>query len=63
LGKTPGKDAQAGKRTYVAELGLDAARSLCDAYTSRATAALEPLGTPAAALLSELAERLTDRSR
>ena len=61
LGKTPGKDAAAGKRTYVAELGLDKTRALGEHLTARATAALAPLGRGAAAL-KELAEALAKRT-
>jgi geranylgeranyl pyrophosphate synthase len=44
IGKTPGKDAAAGKRTYVSELGLAAAREMGRELTCDAQAALEPLG-------------------
>jgi geranylgeranyl pyrophosphate synthase len=61
LGKTPGKDAQAGKRTYVSELGLEAARTLAQEVTAAAVAALEPLA-PKAAGLAVLAKSLTGRT-
>ena len=40
LGKTAGKDARAGKATYVAIHGLDAARAIAGEYTSSTIAAL-----------------------
>ena len=44
LGKTPGKDAKAGKRTYVTVLGLEKARLLGQQLTEEAILALTPLG-------------------
>lgn len=44
LGKTPGKDAAAGKLTYVSLLGLDEARRMGEHLTQRACDALIPLG-------------------
>ena len=61
IGKTPGKDAAAGKRTYVTELGLDRTRAMGEELTRQAIAALEPLGRRAAPL-SELAEMLARRT-
>jgi len=61
LGKTPGKDAQAGKRTYVSELGLEAAKTLAQEITAAAVVALEPLA-PKAAGLAVLAKSLTGRT-
>ncbi len=61
LGKTPGKDAAAGKRTYVAEAGLDEARRLAEHKTAEAVAALAPLGD-AAAGCRRLAELLAERT-
>jgi len=61
LGKTPGKDAQAGKRTYVSELGLAAAKTLAQDITASAVAALEPLA-PKGAELAVLAKSLTGRT-
>jgi farnesyl diphosphate synthase len=61
LGKTPGKDAASGKRTYVTEMGLDAARRLGDELTARAVAALAPLG-PGADKLAQLAQALAMRT-
>ena len=43
LGKTAGKDAKAGKTTYVKLHGLSAAREFAAAHTHRAVAALESL--------------------
>lgn len=60
LGKTPGKDAAAGKRTYVTELGLDRTRDLAAELTNRAVEALSPLGERGrrlAALATQLGER------
>ncbi len=57
LGKTAGKDARAGKTTYVSLHGLDAARRLAAEQTDRAAAALRSLpGDPAFLLF--LAERM-----
>ncbi|WP_445143649.1 polyprenyl synthetase family protein [Dyella sp. Tek66A03] len=47
LGKTPGKDAQDHKPTYVSLLGLDASRELARQLGERAHAALAPLGARA----------------
>jgi geranylgeranyl diphosphate synthase type II len=48
LGKTAGKDAQAGKATYVTHFGLQGARELADASHARALRRLERLpGDPA----------------
>ena len=44
LGKTAGKDAADNKPTYVALLGLDAARALAGELHEKALASLEPLG-------------------
>ena len=46
LGKTPGKDAAAGKLTYVAVYGLEAARSEAERLRSEADAALAKLPQP-----------------
>jgi geranylgeranyl diphosphate synthase type II len=43
LGKTAGKDARAGKTTYVSLHGLEAARRLAERETTRATEALRAL--------------------
>ncbi len=60
LGKTPGKDAQAGKRTYVTELGPARAEQLGRELTDSAIAALQPLGQNAEKL-KYLAKLLTER--
>ena len=60
LGKTAGKDAAAGKSTYVSILGLEAARSEAARLTAEAHAALAPLGS-AADRLREIAEHLLAR--
>lgn len=44
LGKSAGKDQQAGKSTYPAVHGLEPSRQAARALTDRALAALEPLG-------------------
>lgn len=61
LGKTPGKDAAAGKRTALSQIGLDAARKLAAELTAGAIDALATFG-PAAEELRVLARRLTDRN-
>ncbi|NLW87978.1 MAG: polyprenyl synthetase family protein [Planctomycetes bacterium] len=61
LGKTPGKDAAAGKRTHVVELGLDKAQSRAAELTRRAVNALSPLGQEAQRL-RELALLLEQRT-
>ncbi|HEX2749984.1 MAG TPA: farnesyl diphosphate synthase [Verrucomicrobiales bacterium] len=60
LGKTAGKDAAAGKSTYVSILGLEAARSEAARLTEEAHAALVPLGD-AASRLREIADHLLAR--
>ena len=60
LGKTAGKDAAAGKSTYVSILGLDAARSEAARLTAEAHAALKPLGS-SADRLREIADHLLAR--
>jgi len=52
LGKTPGKDADGGKRTYAELIGVEAGRELADKLTARAVAAIEPLGENARELVS-----------
>ncbi|MFP4354464.1 MAG: polyprenyl synthetase family protein [Phycisphaerae bacterium] len=61
LGKTPGKDASAGKRTTVAVLGLEETRRRCQTFTRRACDAIEPMGDRAEKLLL-LARHLAGRS-
>ena len=61
LGKTPGKDARAGKRTHAAEMGLRRSAEIARELTCRALEALAPLGTRARTL-RRLAELLTERT-
>ena len=61
LGKTAGKDARAGKTTYVSLHGLDAARALAARETEAATSALLALPGDHAFLLY-LADRMLRRS-
>ncbi len=61
LGKTPGKDREADKMTYVALEGIDAARARATRERDRALAALERLPSPE--LLVGLAKFVTDRDR
>jgi len=60
LGKTPGKDAGAGKRTYASQLGLEQTAALATELTREAVEALSPLGERGATLC-RLAELLHDR--
>jgi len=62
LGKTPGKDAQAGKRTYAAEMDLDRAGAHIAELTDQACGALEILG-PRADRLRQLGRLLVGRRR
>ena len=62
LGKTAGKDAQAGKRTYAVELGVERSRTLGREVTRQALEALEELGSRAAKL-KDLALLLCRRER
>ena len=60
LGKSMGKDAQAGKLTYVTLLGLDGATARAEELEQQALAALEPFGEKAAffrSLTGTMAER------
>jgi len=61
LGKTPGKDAQAGKETHISRLGADRARQRGQELTATAVEALEPLGQGAARLVA-LAEAMAART-
>src|SRR4029453_8772832 len=47
IGKTPGKDAAAGKATFVSILGLERARAQADLLARQAAARLEPFGEKA----------------
>jgi geranylgeranyl diphosphate synthase type II len=60
LGKTAGKDAAAGKATYVSVHGLEGARRLAASLLEEALAALAPLG-PRAAALQGLARLIVER--
>jgi farnesyl diphosphate synthase len=60
LGKTPGKDAAAGKATFVSILGLERARAQAAMLAGQASAHLEPLG-PAAELLRQAASFVVTR--
>lgn len=62
LGKTPGKDAQDNKPTYVSLLGLDASRALAETLGERARAAIAPLGSRASHL-DALADMVVHRIR
>ena len=62
LGKTAGKDAQAGKRTYATELGTTETGRLAEEVTQTALMALDVLGCRAAKL-KELALTLCRRDR
>ena len=70
LGKTPGKDADAEKFTYVALEGVDAARARCDREIQGALGALADLrgadlleGVDADVLLAALADCVAHRER
>jgi geranylgeranyl pyrophosphate synthase len=60
LGKTAGKDAAAGKATYVSVHGLARAREMAAALGGDAQDALAPLGARGT-LLAEIARRVVDR--
>ncbi len=62
IGKTPGKDAQTGKRTYAGELGIEQTRQLVTDLTDQACRALETFG-PRAEKLRELTNLLAKRDR
>ena len=61
LGKTAGKDAQVGKLTYPALVGLEKAKQLEKQLSDEAIAILEPLG-PKADTLRQLATTLLQRT-
>ena len=61
LGKTAGKDADAGKPTYVTVLGVDAARLRAQALRAQAHAALARSTLAQPARLALLADRIVDR--
>ncbi|MGD9538519.1 MAG: polyprenyl synthetase family protein [Alphaproteobacteria bacterium] len=60
LGKAVGKDAGAGKATFVKLLGADEARRRAHALVGEAEAVLEPFG-PKAALLHQVARYIVER--
>lgn len=62
LGKTPGKDAQDNKPTYVSLLGLDASHALAEELGARARASIASLGSRAAHL-DALADTVVHRIR
>jgi geranylgeranyl pyrophosphate synthase len=62
LGKTPGKDAGAGKHSAATVVGVPAARTLVGEISDRAALALAPLGA-AADKLRELTDLLVRRTR
>ncbi len=62
LGKTAGKDAKAGKATFVSLHGLEASRRLAAEQTSAAVAALKKLPGQASFLVA-LAENMAQRGR
>lgn len=61
LGKTPGKDAQANKPTYVSLMGLDNARAYAASLHAQALAALQRSGLPDCRALRGLADALVMR--
>jgi geranylgeranyl diphosphate synthase, type II len=61
LGKSPGKDAAAGKATYPSVLGLDASHRAAKKMTARALKRLEPFGSRAGRLM-EIADFLLLRN-
>ena len=60
LGKTPGKDAAAGKATFVSILGLERAKAQAAMLAEQASAHLEPFGA-AADLLRQAAKFVVSR--
>lgn len=62
LGKTPGKDQQENKPTYVSLLGLDAARQFAYELRDQAQGALAPLGD-CGTRLAEMADFIVFRDR
>jgi farnesyl diphosphate synthase len=61
LGKTPGKDAQDNKPTYVSLMGLDRARAYAQTLYEQAIAALARSGLPDTRALAGLAEMVVAR--
>jgi farnesyl diphosphate synthase len=62
LGKTPGKDAERGKQTFVTLLGEQAARARLAELQRTIDEALTPLG-PKAAALAAVARQVIERNR
>jgi len=62
LGKTAGKDAKAGKRTYPAVIGVEKSKQLAKKLADEAVMILEPFG-PEADTLRKLAIALLERTR
>ncbi len=60
LGKTPGKDAAAGKGTFVSRLGVGGAKTLASQTIERAEGHLAPFG-PAANVLRQAAQFVLSR--
>jgi len=60
LGKQTGKDATAGKQTYLRVVGMEETRRIGRQYADRAIAALEPFG-PNGARLAALARYVIER--
>ncbi len=61
-GKRLGKDAAAGKATFVSTLGLEGARARAQAHADAAKAALKPFGPRAAALAAAADYAITRRA-
>ena len=62
VGKAVGKDADAGKATFVSLLGLDAAKARANALVNEACEALAPYGDRAASL-KEAARFVIERQK
>ena len=60
MGKAVGKDAAAGKATFVGLLGVDGARAKAEALVAEAVAELAPFGDRAQ-LLRDVAQYIIDR--
>ena len=63
LGKTPGKDAQANKPTYVSIMGLERSRAHAAELGRLASAALADSGLPDTRALQALAGMVVNRSQ
>jgi geranylgeranyl diphosphate synthase type II len=62
LGKTAGKDAEQGKLTYPALIGVDKSRDIFEKLTAEAVCALQTFG-PKADPLRQLAAELLNRTK